>query len=278
MREDLQNKINRAIQLLRDNEPKDDKGYGLAFSGGKDSIVIKQLAIESGVKFKAFYAQTTIDPPELVQYIRKHHSDVQWLVNKKGGFFKRLIEIGHFPSRFARWCCAEFKEQSIKNVQAKVIGVRASESLRRKKLWKERVEDMVNKGCYIVCPIVEWSDDDVWDFIRERKLPYCELYDKGYTRLGCIGCPMANIKHRWEDFERYPTFKDAYLKPSDKMWKRHHDRITRKGTLHWSNKFKSGKEWFDYWMSNKSFAEWQQETCQMELMFTGIDEEENNKQ
>ena len=70
MNAELQEKIDRAIEVLRENEPKDGKGYALAFSGGKDSCVIKQLAMEAGVKFNAFYSMTTIDPPELVCFIR----------------------------------------------------------------------------------------------------------------------------------------------------------------------------------------------------------------
>ena len=87
MNSDLQDKIDRAIEALRENEPKDDKGHALAFSGGKDSCVIKQLAIEAGVKFNAFYSVTTIDPPELVRFIKEHRigsvmqvDDTSWLI------------------------------------------------------------------------------------------------------------------------------------------------------------------------------------------------------
>jgi phosphoadenosine phosphosulfate reductase len=195
--------VQTAIKLLRDNEPQDGKGYGLAFSGGKDSIVIKQLAIEAGVKFKAFYSQTTIDPPELVKYIREHHKDVEWLRN--GGFFSLMISKGTPPNFRMRYCCAELKEQSIKGYRARIIGVRASESIRRAKRWSERVDDYSASDCdYIICPIVRWTDADVWDFIRSRKLPYCELYDKGFKRLGCIACPMTSVKNIKRELELYP--------------------------------------------------------------------------
>lgn len=57
----VDDKIKTALTVLRDLEP--SEGYYLAFSGGKDSIAIKQLAIESGVKFDAHHNLTTIDPP-----------------------------------------------------------------------------------------------------------------------------------------------------------------------------------------------------------------------
>lgn len=62
----------RAIALLRLHEP--PEGYYLAFSGGKDSCVIKELAKRAGVKFDAHYGNTTIDPPELVRFIKKFHA------------------------------------------------------------------------------------------------------------------------------------------------------------------------------------------------------------
>ena len=269
----MKDKIARAIEVLRENEPKDGKGYALAFSGGKDSCVIKQLAIEAGVKFNAFYSVTTIDPPKLVRFIKEHHKDARFIYNPKGGFFKRLIEHGYFPSMFARWCCQEFKEQSFTAFHVKIIGVRASESIRRAKMWRESVEDKTHVGKRIVCPIVHWTDADVWEFIKERNLPYCSLYDDGFKRLGCLNCPMASKKTRLKQLKENPAFEKAYLKAADLMWERWHNYIKKNGKPHVASRFKSGKEWYDYWFSGKSYDAWKMETCQMELMFTGVSEE-----
>jgi len=65
-----------AIKLLKELCPPD--GYYVAFSGGKDSIVIKDLVIKSGVKYDIHYSVTTVDPPELIRYIREYHPDVIW--------------------------------------------------------------------------------------------------------------------------------------------------------------------------------------------------------
>ena len=46
-----------------------------------------------------------------------------------------------------------------------------------------------------------------------------KLYDEGYTRLGCIGCPMGTAEHRKAEFERYPKYKQAYTRAFDKMVK-----------------------------------------------------------
>ena len=66
-------------------------------------------------------------------------------------------------------------------------------------------------------PIIEWTDDDVWNFIRSEGIPYCELYDEGWHRLGCIGCPMARQHGREQEFLRWPKYKNAYLLAFAKM-------------------------------------------------------------
>ena len=274
MNAELQEKIDRAIEVLRENEPKDGKGYALAFSGGKDSCVIKQLAIEAGVKFNAFYSVTTIDPPELVRFIKEHHKDVEWLRPK----LPMLIEMSDFklfpPNQFCRWCCAIYKEQSKNEYSAKLIGVRASESIRRAKRWSEFVQDRLSKKRTFVCPIVHWADDDVWNFIKERGLPYCSLYDEGFKRLGCIGCPLSGSTHIKRNFERWKGFENAWRMAFRRMWKNCQARKLTPKTQkpYYGLRFRDGDEWFENYVQNAGRMS-VQETCQMELMFAGLEKE-----
>lgn len=69
----------------------------------------------------------------------------------------------------------------------------------------------------MVNPIIDWTDEEVWEFIHEYKIPYCKLYDEGFKRLGCIGCPMGSVEHRLYEFERYPKYKNLYLLAFQKM-------------------------------------------------------------
>lgn len=66
-------------------------------------------------------------------------------------------------------------------------------------------------------PIIDWTTDEVWEFIHEYNVPYCCLYDNGYKRLGCIGCPMGSIEQREREFESYPKYKQAYIRAFDRM-------------------------------------------------------------
>ena len=100
-------KVATAIERLRTFEP--PEGYYLAFSGGKDSVVIKWIAQQSGVKFDAHYSITNIDPPEIVKFIKTAHPDVKREMPPVS--FWRLFEKNGFPIRKVRWCCAEMKER-----------------------------------------------------------------------------------------------------------------------------------------------------------------------
>ena len=67
----------------------------------------------------------------------------------------------------------------------------------------------------LINPIIDWTTDEVWEFIREYEIPYCSLYDEGFKRLGCIGCPMGH--HQEREFERWPKYRNLYLAAFTKM-------------------------------------------------------------
>lgn len=239
---DGMNKIEVAIGRIKHFEPKE--GYYLAFSGGKDSIVCKELLNMSGVRYESYYRVTTVDPPELVRYIKKHHPDVIFELSKTNMW--ELIVKNHMPpTRIARYCCRELKEaggigrfivtgvrwsesvrrKTTRNVVEKFATSKSKEELENKQIFlmsdneekRRMIETCPTKGSYILNPIVDWSDDDVWEFIRLRGLPYCELYDQGFNRLGCIGCPMGSQKQRAIQFERWPQYQKAYMCSFGKM-------------------------------------------------------------
>lgn len=79
------------------------------------------------------------------------------------------------------------------------------------------VEQCYRRHKTTVNPIIDWTDEEVWEFIRANNIPYCSLYDEGWTRLGCIGCPMASQREREKAFARWPKYKDAYLRAFSKI-------------------------------------------------------------
>lgn len=217
----LEGKINRvdiAIERLKSFEP--PEGYYLAFSGGKDSIVCYELCKMSGVKFDTHFNFTTVDPPELLRFIRDNYPDVIW--DKPEKTMWQLIEEKMMPpTRIARYCCQYLKEHGGRG-RIVILGVRRAESFKRRN--RGIVEACKKEHKTLVSPIVDWSDKDVWEFIKIYKLKYCCLYDEGYKRIGCVLCPMQTLRMKKIDIERYPGFYKAYLKAFGKMLEKHKER------------------------------------------------------
>lgn len=197
--------VQRAVMLLETNSPAGGAPYYGCFSGGKDSVVIKELARLAGVPVVWHY-NVCPDPPELVRFIRQYHPDVQWVRSKHGPFFRRIREKLLIPTRWRRWCCAEYKETLGPKGCVRILGVRVEESTARS--WRYTACVMPQPGKRReVYPIRLWNWDNVWGFIRQRKLPYCSLYDEGFERLGCVGCPKAGTKVRRREFARWPRYE-----------------------------------------------------------------------
>lgn len=256
-------KINQAIERLRTFEP--DEGYYLAFSGGKDSLCIYNLAKEAGVKFSAFYNHTTVDPPELVYFIRKYFPDV-YINYPKESMWELIVRHKIPPTRRVRYCCSDLKENRTINTRVTITGVRWAESIKRKKqrglvelktFTKERIifnndnvetrrmfETCYAKGKHNINPIIDWKNDDVWEYIKLRNIPYCHLYDCGFKRLGCIGCPLSGSKQMKWEFQRYPKYKQAYIRAFDRMLKARKDNGLQ-------SCWKDGKEVMSWWIGDK---------------------------
>lgn len=268
-------KVATAIQRLRAFEPPD--GYYLAFSGGKDSTVLKALADEAGVKYDAHYNATTVDPPELVRFIREYHPDVE--IVKPDIPMRKLIPMKRMPpTRHVRYCCSYYKEASGKG-RITLTGVRWAESVNRRSNQglvtiiggnKQAGTTITGKGgqvlnyddaecrrtvesCYrtaktMVNPIVDWSDDDVWEYILSRRTPYCKLYDEGWKRLGCVGCPMGGRTGMKRELSRWPAIKNVYLRAFDEML-----RVRRE--LQMPCEWKTAEEVMAWWVGDAATAQ-----------------------
>jgi phosphoadenosine phosphosulfate reductase len=208
----IRDKVEIAIARLREFEP--EEGYYLAFSGGKDSQCIYHLAVKAGVKFDAHFNLTTVDPPELIKFIKAQYPDVA--IHKPPVTMWKLIPQKLMPpTRRVRYCCEYLKEHGGAGRMV-VTGIRWAESARRS---KRQVFEQCMKAKHktFIHPIIDWSTPDVWEYIKSRNLPYCSLYDEGQTRIGCILCPMQSKKARTRDIKRYPTYYRAYLRAFEKM-------------------------------------------------------------
>lgn len=217
-------KLDHSIALLKKAEPMAlsyfTKGFYLAFSGGKDSQALYHVAKMAGVKFEAHYALTTLDPPELVHFIRDNYPDV--ITDRPEMTFAQVcLKKKALPTRRMRFCCAVLKETRGEGTVT-LTGVRRQESVKRSKRNEaekisskkarfsgtfeqldqftrekelEGVQCVNGKDKIVINPVIDWTENDVWYFLNEvAKVKHCSLYDRGWRRIGCLFCPMANKK------------------------------------------------------------------------------------
>jgi len=214
----LEDKIKYSIELLRRHEPTalkmNPEGYYVAFSGGKDSQVIYELCKMAGVKFKAYFNCTTVDPKEVLRFIHSKYPDVIWHRPEKS-MFKLIEDNGSLPLRRYRYCCRLIKEVSGVN-SVVVTGLRKAESRSRQNRKEVTMQCIKGKDKIILCPILDWTTKDVWQFIKSKIGYWCELYDMGFRRIGCVACPNTYYKTKLKELSVSPRFEYAYKKTIQK--------------------------------------------------------------
>lgn len=222
----------------------------ICISGGKDSGVITELAVRSGIPCEFQHNHTTADAPETVRFVRSEMARLEDLGYKctvnmpmyKGqrtSMWDLILRMEFPPTRFTRYCCSVLKETGAKG-RFIATGVRWAESTARKnyrgiyeKLGATKAKKIILandndekrmlfencrlKAKRVVNPIIDWTDKDVYGFLADAKAPMNPLYAEGNCRVGCIGCPMASTKGREAGFARWPKYKQLYLNAFDRM-------------------------------------------------------------
>lgn len=79
------------------------------------------------------------------------------------------------------------------------------------------VEHCFRTTSTMINPIIDWDEDDVWNFLNYYKCESNPLYKCGKSRVGCVGCPLAGGPQMKEDFIKYPKTRDNYIRAFAKM-------------------------------------------------------------
>lgn len=269
----MKEKIEHSIEVLKKGErlavSLNPEGYYVAFSGGKDSQVMLELVKMAGVKYRAYYSVTTNDPPDNVYFIRKYYPEVVFVRPPKT-YYQLIAEKG-LPTMQRRFCCDIMKE-GLGIGRVVLTGVRAEESkkragysevavMSRRKEHEGRteydVEQMAEnehqcikgKDKVMVRPILQWTEEEVWEFIRERGLPENPCY-KLVGRVGCMFCPYSSVGAIKLYEETYPRFRELIIKALEKNLK--YRRMQGDTQL----QLGSAEEYYKWWKSKTSVKKW----------------------
>ena len=250
----------------------------ITYSGGKDSDVLLHLAGKAGIQYEVLHSLTTADAPETVWHVRDTFRRLEMAGVKCTIDTHRTSDGGNVtmwnliprklmpPTRLVRYCCAELKEGGGKGRWI-ATGVRWAESQKRKSrgvmeaLHRDKskqltlmndndvsrmlMEKCQLKGTRTINPIIDWTESDVLDYASSEKICMNPLYECGWKRVGCIGCPLKKKKKRYAEFARYPKIKAAYVRAFDRML----DERRRRGKMD-GGFGETGEDVMHWWMED----------------------------
>lgn len=209
----------------------------VAFSGGKDSQVVLDLCKRSGIQFKAYFNHS-FESYTTLQFIRKYYPYVIWRRDYKFGFIENIWKCHNslLPTTEVAYCCKDYKHNPKYIDNASITGVRKAESVKRKarKVFEAKNNTIIKQnktlfeeyftetctgtgtsGIIQLKPIVDWSDENVWDYIKKYNLPINPEY-KQSKRVGCMVCPKANFNYNFRILMQHPKLIDAFIKAREK--------------------------------------------------------------
>lgn len=209
----------------------------LGFSGGKDSQVCYDLCKRSGIEFRAFFNRS-FESYTTLCFIREYYPEVIWRHDHPFGFIRniRVNHKGFLPTVQSAYCCADYKHNRKYVDECSIVGVRKAESAKRKmrtafeaknKTTMNRNKALFNEYFEEHCqstgtaeiiqlkPIIDWTDENVWDYIKAHDLPVNPEYKKS-RRVGCIVCPKANFTSNYIGLLEHPKLIDAFIMAREK--------------------------------------------------------------
>ncbi|MCD4681323.1 MAG: phosphoadenylyl-sulfate reductase [Bacteroidales bacterium] len=172
-----------------------------ASSFGVEDQVITEMIAASGGKIKIFSLDTGRlfqETYDLIQITRAKYNlnidlffpdpkDVENMVNSKG------INLFYESIENRKLCCHVRKvkplKRALKGLDMWITGLRRDQSDLRQNL--KTVEWDEKNGLIKVSPLFSWTEKKVWDYIKEKHVPYNKLHDKSFPSIGCLPCTRA---------------------------------------------------------------------------------------
>ena len=202
--------------------------FHVAFSGGKDSVVLLDLvkkALPHG-SFVVVFGDTGMEFPDtynVIDQVEKQCEADEIKFYRASSHLKPEESWKLFgpPSRVLRWCCTVHKSTpqtlKLREITGKddfvgldFVGVRAQESASRSE-YKYENYGKKQRGQYSHNSILEWHSGEVWLYIYEHNLIINNAYKIGNSRAGCLFCPMTQGKSAFFRYNSYPKEIDTFI-------------------------------------------------------------------
>lgn len=200
----------------------------VSFSGGKDSLVVLDLTRKVVKKFGVFHIDTGLEFPETSRFVSEFaaRNGIDIKVEHAGKVFNENFPFFGPPAKDFRWCCKVCKLGPITNIISRYKnGVITIDGKRRYESFQRGSINTVERNPFVpgqmsVYPIKDWRAIEVWLYIYMERLPYNELYDRGFERIGCWLCPAALQAEYVRMRELHP---DLYNEWQERLYRWAHD-------------------------------------------------------
>lgn len=219
----LRKKIEASVELLRKGEALALKyspnGYMLGMSGGKDSQVLYHMAQLAEVKIEPYMSLTSVDPPEVVQFMRHNYPEVK-LLPPPISMYKLIVKKCMLPIRQARYCCAVLKESKGAG-RVVLTGIRHQESVRRAK--RNAVEITNRKFSGDIEQFKDYQEEQIVAKLKKKykNLNVDQFSTKQQQSVRCIGGKDSIIFNpiiEWLDCEVWELLNDVLQVPHCELY------------------------------------------------------------
>ena len=246
----------RLKELYDEDIARCDCAY-IAFSGGKDSVVLLHLC--GGIlplNVPVIFSDTDMELPDTYavwNHVREAYPGRSFVrISAQGKALDNWYRFGP-PSRSIRWCCSIHKstpaviylKERLGKASIRVmafVGVRGEESYSRS-FYEDASDGLKNESQLNRMPILEWGSHELWQYIFANGLRVNDAYRKGLSRVGCALCPESSEKHIWMVNAAYPglmrPYEEAILKTGARSFSSREDAEAYIGELGWQAR-KSG--------------------------------------
>ena len=246
----------RAKELFDEDQKRCDTAY-IAFSGGKDSVVLLDICNKVlPTSVSVIYSDTDMELPDSYKIwdeIQNRYPEREFIrARAESRAIDNWITFGP-PARGIRWCCSVHKSTpAIITLKKKLfkdsikvmafVGVRGDESYLRS-FYEDSGEGKKNASQINKMPILDWGSHEVWLYIFAEDLPINDAYRKGLPRVGCVMCPESSAKYEWFMEKAYPGILDPYnkviIETSSKTFRNKDDELDFLANMGWQAR-KSG--------------------------------------